>query len=135
VARAGGRLTDVWPLDAGLLGRFRAAGASIAWRASPDRRRRGSARIAHLNDEEARVEEDRSGGARTVRVDSGPVGALVLLLEFDRAGLPSSLRAIDAGGRVGFPQGAIEARWGGAAPAGPALPWADLVELARYALA
>lgn len=130
------------PIDAGLLARFRAAGSRIQWRevAAPRRvrgRAAGTARIAHLHDEEARV-ESRDGGssAATMIVESGPVGALVLVLEMDRRGPATSVTAVAAGERPHFDQGAIEARWGTApsAPAGgPSL--SDLVELARYALA
>ena len=128
------------PVDAGLLARFRAAGGRIQWRDAPATRtggpRRPGARIAHLNDEAARVETRSSGAAATWTVDSGPVGALVLLLEMDRRGPATSLTAVAAGDRPRFDQGAIEARWGPRRPAaagGPSV--ADLVELARYALA
>lgn len=133
------------PIDDGLLDRFRAAGGRIAWRpvatVAPPRGRRAAApppkmRIAHLHDEEARVQEDGGARAASVVVDSGPVGALVLLLEIDRRGAPRILTTHEAGRVPGFAQGAIEARWGGRAAADrPALPVRDLVELARYALA
>ena len=128
------------PVDGGLLARFRAAGARIQWRdapATPRGRARGStARIAHLNDEESRVETREVGEAVTIVVDSGPVGALVLLLEVDRRGPATSLEAVAAGGRPRFDQGAIEARWGPSRSPGAGGPSiADLVELARYALA
>ena len=129
------------PIDAGLLTRFRSAGKEIAWR-RVDRatagRTRGAppmARIAHLHDEEARVEETRGTGTHLMRVDSGPVGALTLLLEMDRRGVPVSLETAEGGARPGFAQGAIEARWGGPASTSAQLPLRDLVELARYALA
>ena len=122
----------------GLLARFRSAGAELTWRDAaagpPTRKRReaGRARIAHLHDEESRVLE-RADGA--IVVESGPVGALVLLLEIDRRGMPVSLVARDAGTVPTFDHGAIEARWGGTSdPGAPALPLADLVALARYAL-
>jgi hypothetical protein len=126
-------------VGAGLLDRFRRAGAEIAWReqvpVGKARRRKEPAdrvRIAHLHDEEARV-LDRTDGSLVV--DSGPVGALVLLLEIDRRGAPSSLRAQDAGAVPGFGQGALEAGWGAVvAEPSPALPVADIVALARYAL-
>jgi len=126
-------------VGAGLLQRFRSAGAEIQWRdAAPAGRARRAGRasehvrIAHLHDEEARVLERADG---SLVVDSGPVGALVLLLEIDRRGPPSLLRARDAGAEPGFGQGAVEARWGTAeAVEGPTLPIADLVGLARYAL-
>lgn len=127
-------------IDAGLLSRFRAAGAQIQWRPSPSPAGGGRsgvvARIAHLHDEEARVETSGRGTTATIVVDSGPVGALVLLLEFDRRGPAARVTAVAAGGHRGFDQGAIEARWGPqVAPADGGLPLADLVELARYALA
>ncbi len=133
------------PVDPGLLRRFQAAGTEIAWRPAPasrgEKRRGGSragggARIAHLHDEEARVEERSDGAARLLVTDSGPVGALVLLLEIDRRGPPTGLRAHEAGAMSGFAQGALEARWGAPLARGePSLPLRDLVELARYALA
>jgi len=124
----------------GLLARFRAAGGEIQWRevvtTVPRGRKRPAApdrvRIAHLHDEEARILE-RSDGGRVV--ESGPVGALVLLLEIDRRGPPTLLVAREANAVPEFTQGAIEARWGpGAAATGPSLPISDLVGLARYAL-
>ncbi len=130
------------PVDPGLLARFRSAGPSIAWRDADARgggRRGGAgakARIAHLNDEEARVETQGRGSAFAMRVDSGPVGALVLLLEADRRGAPAVVVTHEAGALSAFPQGAIEARWGARPqPAAPGPSIRDLVELARYALA
>ncbi len=123
-------------IDAGLLARFRAAGAAIAWRPAATKGARGRrARIAHLHDEEARVEawgRDPGGG---VEVDSGPVGALVILLEADRRGALPGVEARAAGADPRFPQGALAATWGPAPAAvgGPTVR--DLVELARYALA
>jgi hypothetical protein len=126
------------PIDPGLLERFRHAAPEIRWRPAPGgsaRRRASSARIAHLHDEEARVERwgtDRAGG---VAVDSGPVGALVLLLEADRRGLPTSLGAAEAGHDRSFPSGALYALWGpGTVPTDSVPELRDLVELARYAL-
>lgn len=127
----------VLPIDDGLRHRFLEAAERIAWRPAPrsgGRRRTPGARIAHLHDEEARVEEQTAGGVERVVVDSGPVGALVLLVEIDRRGAPTAVEARPAGG-AGFPQGALEVRWGGPPPDGPSLPLRDLVELARYALA
>jgi hypothetical protein len=126
-------------VDPGLLTRFRSAGAELLWREEkPARRRSGAAgakdriRIAHLHDEEARVLELADGG---LVVDSGPVGALVLLMEIDRRGLPHALEAKDGGTRPGFAQGALEAHWGGPAGANaPGLPLKDVIQLARYAL-
>jgi hypothetical protein len=127
-------------IDAGLLGRFRAAGAKIAWReaVSPKggRSTTGTARTAHLNDEEARVEERDEGGASVLTVESGPVGALVLLLQWEARGEPNRLVTHEAGELPAFPGGALEARW---TPGSPervlAFPLADVVGLARYALA
>src|SRR5271169_3292115 len=123
----------------GLLQRFRAAGTELQWRgeAPTAKPRRGKpradrVRIAHLHDEEARI-LDRPAGS--IVVESGPVGALVLLMEIDRRGAPILLEAREANAVLGFGQGAIEARWGATAPrTGPALPLADLIALARYAL-
>jgi len=127
------------PVDPGLMERFRRAGAGIAWRSAPPGpapRARVGARIAHLHDEECRVE--RRGGARapTLTVDSGPVGALVLLLEIDRRGPPRGLGAANAGRVAGFAQGALVATWGRTTVPDDSRPTLrDLVELARYALA
>lgn len=127
------------PIDAGLLTRFRSAGDRIAWRAAPAGRRSSSGRraqIAHLHDEEARVESWGHSPSGGLEVDSGPLGALIVLLEADRRGTLPVLAARAAGADPNFPQGAITARWGGAAlpkPPGPTLH--DLIELARYALA
>lgn len=123
----------------GLLQRFRAAGTEIQWRdqtptAKPRRGtpRADRLRIAHLHDEEARI-LDRPDGSLVV--ESGPVGALVLLMEIDRRGAPIRLEAREANAVPGFGQGAIEACWGETAPStGPVLPLADLIALARYAL-
>ncbi len=130
------------PLDAGLRRRFLDASAEIAWRdaeasrARPRQAAAARARIAHLHDEEARVEESGRGRRVTLVVDSGPVGALVVLTEIDRRGLPGLLTTHEAGELPEFPQGALEARWGSIPTKGaPALPLRDLVELARYALA
>lgn len=133
-------MTAALPIDEGLLGRFRAAGIKVQWRDAPKaaagRRSARPARIAHLHDEEARVERSESTASTTVVVDSGPLGALVLLLEIDRRGAPASLSPAAAGERRGFDQGAIVAQWGAVrGPAAAALPISDLVELARYALA
>ena len=126
------------PVDPGLLERFRRAGPEVRWRRAPVRsatERGRSARIAHLHDEEARVERwgtDRDGG---VAVDSGPVGALVLLLEADRRGVPDRLGAAEAGHDPSFPAGALFAVWGpGTVPTDSAPELRDLVDLARYAL-
>jgi len=126
-------------IDPGLLARFRAAGAKIAWKAGPKAPKRPTGhrvRVAHLNDEDARVESWGTGPAGGVEVDSGPVGALVIVLEADRRGPPAALEPIEAGADPAFPAGAIRARWDrGAGPGTSALALHDLVELARYALA
>jgi hypothetical protein len=140
VAPAGGGLLSApkLPLDAGLLARLRAAGGSIRWRNAPSARsgsRGRRARIANLHEEEARVETwgtARSGG---VAVDSGPVGALVLLLEAAARGPPSALGAGKAGRDPAFPSGSLVATWGSARPPVDSRPTLeDVVELARYAL-
>jgi len=123
------------PVDAGLLARFRAAAPAIAWRPVP--RARPPARIAHLNDEESYVRTRSARGRTEVVVESGPVGALVLLLEIDARGAPHELWAEDTAAPP-FPQGALGAAWGparGAPPERRAIPVADLVALARYGLA
>ena len=131
--------TESPEVDPGLLARFRAAGAKIVWRPAPARgkgRSARTARIAHLHDEETRVEVWGRPAAAHVAVDSGPLGALVLLIEIDARGPPSSLGARESGRDPSFPGGVIEACWGGGtAPfdARPTVP--DLVEIARYALA
>ena len=131
-------------IDPGLLERFHAAGARIAWRdgvaaraARPGRGKTSPVpRIAHLNDEEARVEESVAGTAHRLTVDSGPVGALVLVLRWAERGAPSRLLTHEAGELPDFPSGALEARWdGGKGRPTLAVPLADVVALARYALA
>ena len=126
-------------IDPGLLRRYRDAGRRIAWRPAPKGVRRltgRKARIAHLHDEEARVEEWGTARRVGIAVDSGPVGALVLLLEIDRRGPPTALGAEEAGRDAAFPSGAIVAAWGDVAVPVDARPrLVDLVELARYALA
>jgi hypothetical protein len=126
-------------IDPGLLARYRAAGEKIAWREASSRAKRPAgprARIAHLHDEEARVEEWGRGRRVRVAVDSGPLGALVLLLEIDRRGSPSALGAQEAGRNPAFPSGAIVVAWGGTTVPEDSRPGLnDLVELARYALA
>jgi hypothetical protein len=142
-------------VDAGLRERFRAAGAQVSWRdvEAPKSRSTGASkrtqparkpkappssrvRIAHLHDEEARIEETNLGSTTSMIVDSGPVGALILLLELERRGPPALLTTRDADPGSPFPQGAIEARWnGGATEPEYSLPMGDLIQLARYALA
>jgi hypothetical protein len=131
--------SDPKPIDPGLLARYRDAGRRIAWRPAPKGAKRPQgrrARIAHLNDEEARVEEWGTGTQRGIAVDSGPVGALVVLLEIDRRGAPTALGAENAGRDAAFPSGAIVAAWGAVTVPTDSRPRVqDLVDLARYALA
>ena len=142
------------PVDAGLRERFRAASAQITWiDKSPRRAARPAAakgkapqktpaasseslRVAHLNDEDARVEVRSAPDRISVVVDSGPLGALVLLLEMERLGPPTVLTTHEAVADGPFPLGSIEALWS----ADPVrsedpLPMDDLIRLARYALA
>jgi hypothetical protein len=121
----------------GLLERFRSAAGQIEWRPAKGRSKRGTkVRIAHLFQEEARVETREGPDGLALAVDSGPVGALVLLLEADRRGAPRLLLAQNAGRDAAFPSGALVAVWGALAdpPADGTVRVADLVELARYAL-
>jgi hypothetical protein len=126
-------------IDAGLLTRFRDAGTKIAWRVAPKtpKRPRGRrVRVAHLNDEETRVESSGTGPTSEVEVDSGPLGALILVLEADQRGFPDALEPVEASADPAFPGGAIRARWRRSAkPGSSPLDLHDLVELARYALA
>ena len=124
-------------VDPGLMDRFRRAAGEIQWREAPTSPRRGrskvATRIAHLHDEEARVEVRSSDHWA---VDSGPVGALVLLNEIDRRGAVPELSSRNAGELPGFGQGALEARWSAPERTAPgSVRVADLVALARYALA
>jgi hypothetical protein len=144
------------PVDEGLLARLKAAGEAIAWaeeaateaRATKGGRRRPRGkpelrsdaprrrvRRARLHEQEARVEEGSDRRGEEVAVDSGPLGALVLLLEIERRGLPTRLVPRGGGERAGFDEGAIEAVW---SPSGGeptlAVPLSQLVTLARYAL-
>jgi hypothetical protein len=132
--------SDRWDaVDAGLVVRFRSAGAKIAWREAPrgaKRTEKRRARVAHLHDEEARVEVTGEGRKARIAVDSGPLGALVLLLEIDRRGPGFVLGASEAGREPGFPSGAIVVAWGGASVPRDSVPTlSDLIELARYSLA
>jgi hypothetical protein len=124
-------------IDEGFARRLRDAGAAIVWRpaSAPRGRAARSTRVARLGDEEARVEaQERKVGA-TVEVAAGPVGAVVLLLEADRRGLPSSLGSRSGRRGSSFPAGSIVAAWGGPPVRADARPTVrDLVDLARYAL-
>jgi hypothetical protein len=93
-------------------------------------------RLAYYHDETARIERRSVGSEEVLLVTSGPVGALVLVGECARRGLPTSLEARTAGDLADFPEGAIEARWGANARTRKlTLPFGDVVQLARYALA
>ncbi len=128
-------------VDPGLLARFRHAGSELSWSpaggpsARPARGGKPSLRTwqAELDDETARIEERPDPAGRCLRVESCPVGALVLLLEIDRSGRRPRLRPLLAGEAPGFPNGALEAVWGDPADPSP-LPLGDLVALARFAL-
>ena len=126
------------PADAGLIARFRSAGAKIAWRDATGPRGGRShrrARIAHLNDEDARVEVWGRAPSGGMEVESGPLGALILILEIDRRGALASFESREADVDPGFPQGAVRATWGGQGRSAPGPTVRDLIELARYALA
>jgi hypothetical protein len=125
----------------GLMARFRLAGGQLVWRAAPATKGRNgapkppAARIAHLHDEESRVEERTEGTTQVLVVDSSPVGALVVVVALDERGLPNALVTREAGVAPGFPAGSIEARWEpGSEARTHALSVADVVALARYAL-
>lgn len=126
------------PLNPGLRTRFRLAGEKIAWIptvSSPELPRPRMRRRAQLREEEAVVEEWGSETDGGLMVESGPLGALVLLLAFDRRGLPTTLGASYAGHAPGFPSGAIVAIWGSdPAPTDERPRFQDVVDLARYAL-
>ncbi len=126
-------------IDPGLLARFRAAGHAIAWRPAPRSPRRSAgttAEIAHLHDEECRVERRGTERTGSLTVESAPVGALVLLLAFDARGPPRDWGAGNAGRDPSFPGGSLAASWGRErVPHDTSPTVSDLVELARYALA
>jgi hypothetical protein len=116
---------------------LRTAGATITWRVTATTFPAATARVAHLHDEETRVEERTGPGGSILIVDAGPVGALIVLLEIDRRGEVPLLTSLSAGVDPEFPQGGLSARWPGSVfpPHGtPELPMADLIALARYAL-
>lgn len=118
--------------------RLRSAEPRIEWRsptALAPPARGATIRVAHLFQEEARVVRSETSRGLLLRVDAGPVGALVLLLEIVRRGPPSALGASDGGRDPVFPSGTLVARWGtGAVPADSTPRLSDLVDLARYAL-
>jgi hypothetical protein len=127
---------DPWSLHPGLRTRFLSAGEAIAWSPAPapsPTARPG--RIAALREEEARVEEWGSVAEGGVAVDSGPLGALVLVLAVLRRGPPGALGARHAGRDPAFPAGAIVALWGpGDVPTDERPRPRDVIDLARYAL-
>ena len=127
------------PVPASLRDRLRAVAPEIAWRDGPrpGGRRGPASRIAHLFQEEATVVRRGRGEGSELRVDAGPLGALLLLLEADRRGAAPRLATLPAGRDPALPGGAFVARWApGPMPAGAtALAAAQLVDLARYALA
>lgn len=130
-------MTPNVPVDGGLLARLERAYATIAWEAAgPPRPARGrKARLARLHDETARVETWETEGGAGIAVTSGPVGALVLLVEIERRGSVRALGALNANRVPGFPDGSIVASWGSEEVVFDSRPeLRDLVELARYAL-
>ena len=131
-------MSEPLPIESGLLARLRAAHAQIAWNENPQppALEGRAARDARLHDETARIETWSSDRGTGVAVTSGPVGALVLLVEIDRRGAARALGAF-GGERAGsFPDGSIVAVWGDEALTPESVPrLKDLVELARYALA
>lgn len=131
-------MTPGLSVDPGLMARLKEAYATIRWQDAPAEEQPGvrAARTALLHDETARVEVWETTLGAGVAVTSGPVGALVLLVEIDRRGPPKLLGARNAGGQAMFPDGAIVAVWGREKVAADSRPRvADLVDLARYALA
>ncbi len=125
------------PVDPGLLARLRAAHAAIVWTdaVSPPPRSGRRARNACLHDEVARIETWESAAGSGILATSGPVGALVLLIEIDQRGPPRRLGSFGAEADPGFPDGAIGAVWGQESLAATVAPrLRDLVDLARYAL-
>ncbi len=68
-------------------------------------------------------------------VDSGPLGALVLMLAVVQRGAPSALGAVHAARDPAFPAGAIVAVWGAESVPEDERPRPeDVIDLARYAL-
>jgi len=94
-----------------------------------------ASRLAYYHDETARIEQRSVGSEDVLTVTSGPVGALVLVGECARRGLPTSFESRNAGDLPEFPEGAIEARWdANARTRKHVLPFGDVIKLARYAL-
>jgi hypothetical protein len=118
--------------------RVRAAGARIAWAPAaplPGRPRNRRGRMAAFREDRARVEEWGSPTRGGLTVDSGPLGALVLLLAIEERGPPTRLGGLRAGGDPAFPDGALVARWGaGPVPEDSRPTLEDVAGLARFAL-
>jgi hypothetical protein len=130
-------MSSAVPADPGFVARLREAYGTIVWKDASTELEGGAreARIAHLHDEEARIETWETPRGAGVAVTSGPVGALVLLVEIDRRGAPQRLGARNAGRDPVFPDGSVVATWGeDAGPLDSTPRLRDLVELARYAL-
>ncbi len=123
------------PGDPGLWERFRAIRPRLTTqrlRLPPPVRRGHRADRVTLNEQTARREiRPGPGGSVEVVVDSGPLGALLLLLEWDDRNEPPVFRPVDRG-EPAFPEGAIVARFGG--PPADSLPAKQIVDLARFAL-
>ncbi|HZY69928.1 MAG TPA: hypothetical protein VFF67_02985 [Thermoplasmata archaeon] len=127
-------------IDAALLDRLRRAEPAVTWESVPAPSKAkgppGKARIARLHDETARVEESTASGRYRLTAESGPLGAMLILLACAERGRPTYLASRAAGELPAFAQGAVEAAWGGPkkAPTKGAPRIADLVAVARYAL-
>lgn len=130
-------------IDAALLDRLRRALPSVTWEAAPARGTgpkrpapRTTSRVARLHDETARVEESTAGGRYRLTAESGPLGAMLILLACAERGRPTYLASRAVEELPAFASGAVEAAWGGprrpAAKGAPKI--ADLVAVARYAL-
>ena len=125
-------------VDPGLLARCRKAVEQVRWRSvSPGRPRRRhevhTIRVAHLHDEEARVETRETERGFELTVDAGPVGALLVLVEASERGAPQQLTQRE--GDPSFRAGLLRAVWGTSGwSSGTPVPFADIVALARYAL-
>lgn len=124
-------------IDDGLWDRLRSAADAIVWTtaARKARGRKGPTQIARLYEEEAQLRLTEGEDRTTLEATAGPVGALLLLLECERRGVPAALGGRNPSTDPAFPDGSIVAQWGdGALPADSKPSVRDLVELARYAL-
>ena len=102
--------TSVVPADPHLLDRLRSAETAIAWREIRTGTSGVTARIAHLHDEECRVEDRVEAQGRTLVADAGPVGSLVILVAVDRVGELPLLRSVPAGStRPSFREASLRA--------------------------